>query len=138
MMKMSEYGLINFLEEYIEALKKPIRFKYSNEEKIEYLKQVIKLIEELHEEVEELRNPTICGRTVEEIINILTGLDIEKQYKIDVTMENLKSLMGIYQGEVEKSIQNAQIKIVDDLLGKGSKIEFELPHYNFDEENKNE
>lgn len=138
MMKMSEYGLITFLEEYIEALKKPIRFKYSNEEKIEYLKQVINLINEQHEEIEDLRNPTICGRTIEEIINILTGLDIEKQYKLDVTMENLKSLMGIYQAEVEKSIQNAQIKIVDDLLGKGSKIEFELPHYNFDEDKKRE
>ena len=136
MMKMSEYELITFLEEYIEALKKPIRFKYSNEEKIEYLKQVIKLIEELHDEIEELRNPIICGRSIDEIVNILTGLDIEKQYKIDVTMENLKSLMEIYQSEVEKSIQNAQIKIVDDMLGKGSKIEFELPHYNFDEENK--
>lgn len=132
--KMSEYGIIEFLEEYIEALKKPISFKYTNEDKIEMLKQTIKLINKQHEEIEDLRNPTICGRTIEEITNILYGLDIEKQYKIDVTMENLKSLMGIYQAEVEKSIQNAQIKIVDDILGKGSKIEFELPHYNFEED----
>lgn len=99
---------------------------------------MLKLIEKQQEAIEYIQNPTICGRSFDEIVNILTALDIEKQYKIEVTMENLKSLMGIYQAEVEKSIQNAQIKIVDDMLGKGSKIEFELPHYNFDGENKNE
>lgn len=95
---------------------------------------MLKLIEKQQEAIEYIQNPTICGRSFDEIVNILTALDIEKQYKIEVTMENLKSLMGIYQAEVEKSIQNAQIKIVDDMLGKGSKIEYTLPHYNFDEE----
>lgn len=102
---------------------------------IEYM---LKIIEKQQEAIEYLQNPTICGRSFDEIVNILTALDIEKQYKIEVTMENLKSMMGIYQSEVEKSIQNAQIKIIDDLTGKGCKIEYTLPHYNFDEENKNE
>ena len=99
---------------------------------------MLKLIEKQQEAIEYIQNPTICGRSFDETVNILTALDIEKQYKIEVTMENLKSFMGIYQSEVEKSIQNAQIKIIDDLTGKGCKIEYTLPHYNFDEENKNE
>lgn len=99
---------------------------------------ILKLIEKQQEAIEYIQNPTICGRSFDEIVNILTALDIEKQYKIEVTMENLKSMMGIYQSEVEKSIQNAQIKIIDDLTGKGCKIEYTLPHYNFDGENKNE
>jgi len=99
---------------------------------------MLKLIEKQQETIEYIQNPTICGKSFDEIVNILTALDIEKQYKIEVTMENLKSLVGIYQAEVEKSIQNAQIKIIDDMLGKGCKIEYTLPHYNFDEENKDE
>lgn len=99
---------------------------------------MLKLIEKQQEAIEYIENPTICGRSYDEIVNILTALDIEKQYKIEVTMENLKSLVGIYQSEVEKSIQNAQIKIIDDLTGKGCKIEYTLPHYNLDEENKDE
>jgi len=104
---------------------------------------MLKLLEKQQEAIEYvqneyIQNQTICGRSFDEIVNILTALDIEKQYKIEVTMENLKSLVGIYQAEVEKSIQNAQIKIIDDLTGKGCKIEYTLPHYNFDEENKDE
>lgn len=99
---------------------------------------MLKLIEKQQEAIEYIQNPTICGRSYDEIVNILTALDIEKQYKIEVTMENLKSFMAIYQSEVEKSIQNAQTKIIDDLTGKGCKIEYTLPHYNFDGENKNE
>ena len=131
MIKMSEYGLINFLEEYIEALKKPIRFKYSNEEKIEYLKQVIKLIEEQHDEIEELKNPIICGRTIEEIINILNGLDLEKETELEVTMENLKSFMAIYQKEVEDSLHNATTELIIGISGTGARIEFQIPHYDF-------
>lgn len=97
---------------------------------------ILKLIEKQQEAIEYIQNPTICGRSFDEIVNILTALDIEKQYKIEVTMENLKSLMGIYQSEVEKSIRDAQIKIIDDLTGSGCKINFTLPHYNFDGENK--
>lgn len=99
---------------------------------------ILKLIEKQQEAIEYMGNPTICGRNIDEIVNILMALDIEKQYKIEVTMENLKSLMGIYQSEVEKSIRDAQIKIIDDITGKGCKIEYSLPHYNFDEENKDE
>lgn len=138
MIKMSEYGLINFLEEYIEALKKPIRFKYSNEEKIEYLKQVIKLIEEQHDEIEELKNPIICGRTIEEIINILNGLDLEKETELEVTMENLKSFMAIYQKEVEDSLHNATTELISGISGTGARIEFQIPHYDFLKKDKGE
>lgn len=103
----------------------------------ECIDKLYNLYFEQQKELEKLRNPVICGRNIDEIVNILMALDIEKQYKIEVTMENLKSLMGIYQAEVEKSIRDAEIKIIDDLTGSGCKINFTLPHYNFDE-NKGE
>lgn len=130
-MKMSEYGLITFLEEYIEALKKPIRFNYSNEEKIEYLKQTIELINKLHEEIDELRNPTICGRTIEEIVNILNGLDLQKATELEVTMENLKYFMEIYQKEIEESLNNATTSLINGISQTGARIEFQIPHYDF-------
>ena len=129
--KMSEYSIINFLEEYIEALKKPIRFKYTNDDKIEILKQTIELINEQHDEIEELRNPTICGRTIDEIVNILNGLDLEKETKLEVTMENLKSFMAIYQKEVEDSLHNATTELIRGISGIGARIEFQIPHYDF-------
>ena len=136
--KMSEYGIINFLEEYIEALKKPIRFKYTNADKIEMLKQTIELINEQHDKIEELRNPTICGRTIEEVVNILNGLDLEKETDLEVTMENLKSFMAIYQKEVEDSLHNATTELISSISGTGARIEFQIPHYDFLKKEKGE
>ena len=136
-MIMSEYGLIEFLEEYIEALKKPIRFKYSNEEKIEMLKLTIELINKQHEEIEYLKNPIICGRTIDEIVRILNGLDIEKQYKIDVTMENLYTLMDLYQNEMHKHMQLSFESITKDILNpdvSGYEFTLTLPKFKFKED----
>ena len=137
MMIMSEYGIIEFLEEYIRALEKPIRFKYSNEEKIEMLKQTIELINKQHDEIEDLKNPIICGRTIDEIVKILNGLDIEKQYKIDVTMENLYSLMDLYQNEMHKQMQVSFERITRDILNpdvSDCKFTLTLPKFKFKED----
>ena len=137
MMIMSEYGIIEFLEEYIEALKKPICFKYSNDEKIEMLKQTIELINKQHDEIEDLKNPIICGRTIDEIVRILNGLDIEKQYKIDVTMENLYSLIDLYQNEMHKQMQMSFETITKDILNpdvSGCKFTLTIPKFKFKED----
>lgn len=49
-------------------------------------------IEQLENKIKELENRTICGRTIEEAIIILNGLDVERQLDIKMTMENLSYL----------------------------------------------
>ena len=38
----------------------------------------------------DISNVKICGKTIEQIVKILNGLDIEKESKIILTMENLE------------------------------------------------
>lgn len=47
---------------------------------------------------------TICGRTIEEIIVILNCLDIEKEYQMKMTLENLKSFEEFLVQEREEII----------------------------------
>ena len=55
----------------------------------------------------------ICGRTIEEIIDILNALDIERIYDIKMTMSNLKRYIEIYQKEqkeISRKYWDRQIK----------------------------
>ena len=62
---------------------------------------------------------TICGKTINEIITILNGLDIERITGIKMAMENLDILINEYKKEQEKIIidalreKNKQNKISD-------------------------
>lgn len=95
------------------------------------LETVLDIIDNLEKEIEELRSPTICGRTIEEITNILNGLDLEKETELKVTMDNMKHFMAIYQKEIEDSLRNATTNLVRDISGTGARIEFQIPHYDF-------
>lgn len=53
----------------------------------------------------------ICGRSIEEIITILTALDLEKETGIKVTMENLSRIIKLYQEE-QKDSANKAIRII--------------------------
>ena len=56
---------------------------------------------------EEFSNITICGKTIDEIINILNGLDIERMLDIKMTMENLSYLFKKVIDEQNKMQQMA-------------------------------
>lgn len=45
---------------------------------------------------------TICGKTINEIVTILNGLDIERITGIKMTMENISDLFDKYREEQEK------------------------------------
>jgi len=47
---------------------------------------------------------TICGRTIEEIITILTCLDLEKEYEMKLTLKNLQSFEEFLIKEKEEII----------------------------------
>ena len=63
-------------------------------EKLEYdlVSRQNMYIEKLERKIKELETRTICGRTIEEVITILNGLDLERLLDIKMTMENLSYL----------------------------------------------
>ena len=50
---------------------------------------------------------TIKGRTIDEIIDILNALDIERIYDIKVTMSSLKEIINIYEKEQNEMMMEA-------------------------------
>ena len=52
---------------------------------------------------------TICGRTIEEVITILSALDIERETEIKMTMKNLRILFEKAKEE-ETRLMEEQIK----------------------------
>ena len=56
---------------------------------------------------EELNNIKICGKSLDEIITILNGLDIERMLDIKMTMENLSYLFKKVVDEQNKAQQMA-------------------------------
>ena len=49
----------------------------------------------------------ICGKRLEEVIKILNGLDIEKRYQIEMTMENLIRYKEIIDAEINKQLEES-------------------------------
>lgn len=58
------------------------------------------------EKVEE-EDIKICGKRLEEVIRILNGLDIEKRYQIEMTMENLIKYKEIIDAEINKQLEES-------------------------------
>ena len=54
----------------------------------------------------------ICGRTLKDVIQILNGLDLEKEKEMKLTMENL----GKWCELINQEISQHQEKVLKDLL----------------------
>lgn len=74
-------------------------------------------IEQLENKIRKLEKKTICGRTVDEVITILNGLDLERQLDIKVTMENLSYLFE----EIMKQNTINQQEMLKEMLGKSER-----------------
>lgn len=97
-------------KEELESLKK-------ENDKLEYdlvSKQNI-YIEQLQNKIKELENKldiqTICGYPVEDVIKILSAIDIERKYDIRFTMDNLQKFIELYQKEQTEMLKEAFSKI---------------------------
>lgn len=75
----------------------------------ECIDKLYNLYFEQQKELEKLRNPVICGRTIEEVITILNALDIERETEIKMTMKNLRILFEKAKEE-ETRLMEEQIK----------------------------
>ena len=97
-------------KEELESLKK-------ENDKLEYdlvSKQNI-YIEQLQNKIKELEDKldiqTICGYPVEDVIKILSAIDIEREYDIKFTMDNLQKFIELYQKEQTEMLKEAFSKI---------------------------
>ena len=64
---------------------------------------------------------TINGKTIEEVITILNGLELERIYGIKMTMENMSLWKEIYKNELIKSVNSNLEKIIKDYKCIGEK-----------------
>ena len=55
----------------------------------------------------------ICGKSIEEIIQILNGLDLEKEYKMTLTMENLGKWCELIQDDIKKQQEKTLKNILE-------------------------
>lgn len=53
---------------------------------------------------------TICGKKYEEIVDILNSLDLERQYDMKLTMENLQKWQELLQKEFSDRLYKINIK----------------------------
>lgn len=69
----------------------------------------------IHDYIKELENKvevqTICGYSIEEAIQILSAVTIEKARDIKVTMSNLKKIVELYQKEQTEMLKDTLKKI---------------------------
>ena len=76
------------------------------------------LYEKIEKDGEEIYKPyditkiTICGRTIEQVMQILNGLDLEKEKEMTLTMNNL----GKWIDMIKKEIEEQQIKAINDFF----------------------
>lgn len=72
-------------------------------------------IDQLQNKIRELESrleiQTICGYTVEDVIKILSAIDIEREYDIKFTMDNLQKFIKLYQKEQTKMLKDTLSKI---------------------------
>ncbi len=102
-------------KEELESLKK-------ENDKLEYdlvSKQNI-YIEQLQNKIKELENKldiqTICGYPIEEAIQILSALTIERVYDIKFTMDNLNKFVNLYQKEQTEMLKDILKKQLKQLI----------------------
>ena len=59
------------------------------------------------QDLEKLEEPTICGHSIEEVITILNGLEIERITDIKMTMGNLSILAEKLQEDFNKNLKKS-------------------------------
>ena len=56
----------------------------------------------------------ICGRSIDEVMTILEGLNMEEEYDMKLTIKNLIRYQDILEQELQKSISETIEKVLKD------------------------
>lgn len=102
-------------------------FKFYDRDELEDLtkeyylknKQLQNKIKELEDRLEV---QTICGYPIEEAIQILSALTIERTYDIKFTMDNLNKFVNLYQKEQTEMLKDILKKIDVEWSSRGKEI----------------
>lgn len=76
-----------------------------------------KIVNENGEEIYkpyDITKTTICGKKLEEVVDILQGLDLEKQYDLEMTMKNFREWTKEYHKEHNERINQVLSKMFDE------------------------
>lgn len=99
------------IEELIKKYEKKINHyeeKYSDTAVINFSEIAEwKAYQEILQDLKKVKEPTICGHTVEEIITILNGLELERKLDIKMTMGNLSILAEKLQEDFNKNLKKS-------------------------------
>lgn len=55
----------------------------------------------------DISKTTICGRNIEKVMQILNGLDLEKEHEMTLTMENLGKWCELIKDDIRKQQEKA-------------------------------
>lgn len=72
-------------------------------------------IDEILKDLEELKPTTINGYSIEEVITILNGLNLERILDIKMTMENLQILSEKLQEDFKNALDKSMKNMMNDL-----------------------
>ena len=99
---------------------------YDRDELADLTKEYYLKNKQLQNKIKELENrlevQTICGYPIEEAIQILSALTIERTYDIKFTMDNLNKFVNLYQKEQTEMLKDTLKKIVVEWTPGGKEI----------------
>jgi hypothetical protein len=99
------------INKLIEKYKRLVEENYDEDNCFADLSKVI-VYQEIIQDLQKIKEPTICGYSAEEVITILNALELERILDIKVTMENL----GILSEKLQKDFQDTLNKSMSDMI----------------------
>ena len=102
------------INELIEKYKQLVEENYDEDNCFADLSKGI-VYQEIIQDLKKVKEPTICGHTVEEIITILNGLELERKLDIKMTMDNLRILSEKLQEDFKNTLDKSMKNMINDL-----------------------
>lgn len=100
------------INKLIEKYKRLVEENYDEDNCFADLSKGI-VYQEIIQDLEELKPTTINGYSIEEVITILNGLNLERILDIKMTMENLQILSKKLQEDFQKTLDNSMKNMID-------------------------
>ena len=102
------------INKLIEKYKQLVEENYDEDNCFADLSKAI-AYQEIIQDLKKVKEPTICGYSVEEIITILNGLELERKLDIKITMSNLSILAEKLQEDFQKTLDKSMKNMMNDL-----------------------
>jgi|GEM_PF-4486833 len=104
------------IDKLIEKYKEQMNENYDLDNKYADLSKAF-AYKEILQDLEELKPTTINGYSIEEVITILNGLNLERILDIKMTMENLQILSEKLQDDFKNALDKSMKNMIDNCGG---------------------